>query len=456
MKQFWFLSWLLVFSLEALAYFPKSFKLSNTAGDVAVFVDFKKADYFIEYNVQKGLASYRAQIEFVQKESGHPIFDVVSLPSSVLLNNKVVNQKEISTPNNESKVRIVDVISEPGTYRLEVRGSITNLVRFEADQSGVRAAHWTSDLDDRQYLESFLPSNYEFDQYKMIFHVKVIGALKAHKIYSNGVVTKDGDNNHFVVEFPAYFTSSSGFYHLAPEGVYAEKNFIFPSLSGEKIPVTVYGPEGRTNFTTYQANTLKTLEELEGDYGNFKHKKVVIFNNGSGGMEYCGATMTDLWALAHELTHSYFARGILPANGNAGWIDEAIASWRDDGYPRRTSLLGNAGMASHPYYTRDTDEAAYNFGADFMAYLDGKLNALNGGGLKSFLKYMIENKLFTPYTTEDFASWMSSFYSENLVPDFQKYVYRNSALPKDKNIYPQKLRRAVHKKQSLKDLEKYL
>jgi hypothetical protein len=51
-------------------------------------------------------------------------------------------------------------------------------------------------------------------------------------------------------------------------------------------------------------------------------------------MEYCGATMTDPGALGHELTHSWFARGVMPANGNTGWIDEAVASWRDDGYPR--------------------------------------------------------------------------------------------------------------------------
>ncbi len=105
--------------------------------------------------------------------------------------------------------------------------------------------------------------------------------------------------------------------------------------------------------------------------------------------------MTDTGALGHELTHSYFARGIMPANGNAGWIDEALASWRDNRYPRSTSISGTANMAGRPGYTRFTDYAAYSYGARFMAYLDGKFAAQ--GGLKTYLRKLVDEKAFTPY-----------------------------------------------------------
>ena len=78
------------------------------------------------------------------------------------------------------------------------------------------------------------------------------------------------------------------------------------------------------------------MRELEQTYGPYPHEALLIYCTGniSGGMEYAGATMTSLEALGHEITHSWFARGVMPANGNAGWIDEAIARWRDRGYPR--------------------------------------------------------------------------------------------------------------------------
>jgi len=440
---------------QAYAFFPKSFKLSETPGDMAVFVDFQNATYDLNYDVKSKTATYRAKIIFKQLEAGRPLFDVVLSPTKVFLDGEPMNQKEISTPQKESKLRVLEKALLPGEYELVVEGEIRNLVVFDTDS--VKAAHWTSDLEDRRYLESYLPSNYEFDQYAMTFQVAVTGTTKEHKIYSNGFVEKGEEANTFVVEFPKYYTSSSGFYHLTPVDVFTEDNFIFESITGSQIPVTVYGIPSRTNFKNFKATTLKTLAELESDYGRFRHPSLVIYNNGSGGMEYCGATMTSHWALSHELTHSYFARGIMPANGNAGWIDEAIATWRDDGYPTRTSLTGNAAMASHQYYTRETDQAAYNFGADFMAYLDGKVQGRAIGNFKSFLRYTVETKIFLPYTTEDFITWLDFYYTDSFAADFKKYVYRDiNFVPHLEQNKQSKKRHPIHIKMSYQDLEKFL
>jgi hypothetical protein len=458
----------LLFLMTAMAaqagFHPKSFPLSTTPGDMAVFVDFQVAKYKIVYDVKAAKATYVATIKFNQQEAGKPIFDVVTNPLKVSLDGLDVKQTLVSTPKDESKVRVVQKSLLPGTYTLTVEGNITNLVTFDAANASVRAAHWTSDLEDRNYLEAYLPSNYEFDQYAMTYDVKITGTEKLHKVYTNGELIENRDVNNFTINFPKYFTSSSAFYHVAPEDAFVEDEFTFSSVSGVEIPVLVYGVKGRINFDSFKKLTLSTLAELENDYGAFKHSKVVIYNNGSGGMEYCGATMTSLWALAHELTHSYFARGLMPANGNAGWIDEALASWRDDGYQTRTTLSGNRGMASHDYYRRDTDQAAYTFGADFMSYLDGKLQGLERGGLKPFLRHAVDTKVFVPYTTEDFITWMNFFYSASFDADFKKYVYANSLTPA---ILPRQKTQAakdereerfhrIHKKMSFVELAKYL
>ena len=74
------------------------------------------------------------------------------------------------------------------------------------------------------------------------------------------------------------------------------------------------------------------INVLESNFGPFPHDSVTIFAKpgaGRGGMEYAGATATTLGSLRHELNHSYFARSAVPVNGNAGWIDEAIAEWEE-------------------------------------------------------------------------------------------------------------------------------
>jgi hypothetical protein len=204
----------------------------------------------------------------------------------------------------------------------------------------------------------------------------------------------------------------------------------FKSINGRDIPVSVYMSKA-TNamkiLTDLKNYAQRTMIELEGDYGPFPHPSLIIYNAdltsmGLGGMEYAGATVTNENALEHELFHSYFARGVTPADGNAGWIDEALASWRDGGYRRLTTLNGSSSMANHAPYTRKTDAAAYGFGAQFMSFLDNKF--ATKGGLKPFMNKLLEKKIFEPMFTQDFINEMELFYSEKVQEVFNKYVYK--------------------------------
>src|SRR5690606_28199516 len=115
-------------------------------------------------------------------------------------------------------------------------------------------------------------------------------------------------------------------FHLGETGRFVERSAVYHGLEKE-IPVLVYSPRSDLADSGL-ARALSVLAELEGTYGPYAHAKMVAYiTPDGGGMEYCGATMTSLWALEHEFTHSWFARGVMPADGNAGWIDEAIASW---------------------------------------------------------------------------------------------------------------------------------
>ncbi len=392
---------------------PPSFELKNKT---VVFVDIKTISSKIKYDLGSSNASVETSIKFEQFSEGNPVFDLTAEETSVILNGESLALESTSLPNNTSTVKVLNKNLKPGVYQLSVTNKLTKNVRFLSD--GVKSAFWMSDLSDRRYLEQYLPVNLEYDQYKMNFEVEILGTSKEHQIRTNGEVTEIAKNK-FSVSFPEYFTASSIFFHLMPVGSFNEESFIYKSIDGREIPVTIYSAG---SLSRYLSRTKQVLPELEADYGPFPHNSVTIYGAGSGGMEYCGATITSLSALGHELIHSYFARGIMPARGNAGWVDEAIASWRDSGYRQySTRNLSTSRMAGHSIYRRTTDRNAYSKGARFMGFLDSKFS--DAGGLRPFLKKFKEDRLFKPFLTREFQSDLEKHFGEDLTQEFDKYIY---------------------------------
>ena len=232
-----------------------------------------------------------------------------------------------------------------------------------------------------------------------------------------------------------------------------ETRFTLKSIDGRMLPVLLYATKGSwiASLDRLKEKVSSVFKELEADYGPFPHPSILVYQAGSGGMEYCGATMTDFGSVGHELFHSYFARGVMPANGNSGWLDEALASWRDNGYPTLSSLSGSSGMSSHPYYTRITDMAAYSFGARFMSLLDGETRGK--GGMKPFLRYMVATQALKPLFVEEFISMMEGFYQQSFKNLFKRYTYGSGL-----NLDQAGLRTESqpHRKMSLTELKDYL
>lgn len=418
---------LLSFSITIFVLMPLSLhaQLKNappnfmTPDGQAIFVDFKTATYNLTYDSSAKMVDAISRITFLATDAGLPIFDLVENPTKILLDDEVVQNKIINSPDGETKFRIVLKNIDMGMHTLEIHSYIKSEVSFAND--GVVSAFWFSDLNDRSFLEAYLPASFEFDSYKMIFNIDFKNFVD-QRIYANGNVTKI-DDSHFSIEFPEYYTSSSIFFHTAPIGKYPEKLFNFHSIDGRDIPVTVYSPEKNSNLEIFKNEIIENLTKLESLYGPYLHQSLIVFTAESADMEYCGATMTGLANLNHELTHSYFARGgFMPANGNAGWIDEALATWSDDGRPERSRHFNmKANLAGHSEYRRFTAIKAYSKGKHFMGYLNHKFEGR--GGLTPFLNELIKTSSFKPITTEEFIEKMSNFYGEDLAPLFLKYVY---------------------------------
>lgn len=423
-------------------------------GAKAVFVDFEEAHYDITYDINSKRAEVTAQIKIFVPEQGFPVFDLVANPTMIKVDGIIAGSAPTITPSNETKVRVINKLLNVGRYELEIKCPLENLVEFKKE--GVKSAFWVTDLEDRAYLERYIPVSFEYDRVKMSFEIHFKGLLNKQHIFTNGYGFWIG-KDRYSVTFPDYFTINSLYFHTTPVDSVEILQSYYKSKSGRDIPVKIYMASGsyhaQKTLLELNVSTQRVLAELESDYGTFPHPSLTIYNAnlssmGLSGMEYAGATVTNKRALSHEIFHSYFARGVTPANGNAGWIDEALAMWRDNGYYQASSLTGSSGLASHPMYTRKTDTNAYNFGPRFIAFLHNKF--ADKGGLKPFLARLLEKKLFVPIYTEDFIHEMETFYGESLMPVFQNYVFDKTA-----PSYPQ-VRSLNHRKLTLQELKRIL
>ena len=234
--------------------------------------------------------------------------------------------------------------------------------------------------------------------------------------------------NAWTVFFPDYFTASSIYFHMTEKDRFVVKRYDFVGLDAV-IPVTVYSDsKDLTQAGLSQSQTI--LTELEQTYGNFAHPRVVIYVTGlrhESGMEYAGATMCSLDVLGHELMHSYFARGVMPANGNAGWIDEAVASWRDHGYQRASARPSRepVNLGGFSLFRRQTTFSAYKWGRQLISEFDHMFGDL--GGMRPILRQFFSDNKFKTVTNDFFKNFLETTTGIDLTAIFDRYVMGRSS-----------------------------
>ncbi len=364
-------------------------------------------------------------------EKGCPVIYLVPEASKVTVDGKALDAKSYSEardPSGSSSERIINAELTPGKHRVEIEYTLDNGVRFSGDSVELRTNK--SDLSDRRFDEQYFPSNLEYDQYPGKVSFEIRGSDVKHRLMSNGDVSDD--SGELVVNFPPTFNTSSRFIDIINPADYVITEDTFASMKGS-VPMTLYTPGNvqiqKPNLgwdMSAQAIAARAIEvaktalaKHEKDFGPYPHPRVLIRISGTGGMEYSGATECSLKALPHELHHQWFARSAQPANGNAGWIDEACASWHDKGYPTTKSEPSSGQqLAGFSPWQRSTPRAAYSHGADIMAYLDSVFAPK--GGLRPVLAKFSQTYQTHTFTTENFIDFVKSAGSD-LKFDFEAF-----------------------------------
>lgn len=422
MKKLFLLSLITVSAQANMNLAPPDFNVSEGR---AVFVDFQKAHYKINYDLTRKVASVESSIIFIAHKPGKPIFDLVTKPNDLKLDGADVAHRLVDLPDNESKVRVIWEDIGVGTHTITMNHQLRTNVSFDSRSEKVSSAFWIRDLRTRLFIEQYVPTNLEFDQYQMTLDVTFKGRKPGvQEIMHNGIMTSLGTNS-YRIEFPEWYTASGPYFHTFPKGRFSVRRFNMKSVGGNNIPFTIYS-SGSSRVTKFVNYAKEVFVELEKDYGAWGHHLFTAYGAGSGGMEHPGATMTSIGALDHEMFHSYFAKGVMPSNGNAGWIDEGLASWRDRGYPALTEPGRIANLANRSIYARNTDSRGYKVGSDLFGHIDFLMQ--NTGGLKAFLRGYYQTYHKTLITVDHFRNNLEFFSGLNLMPLFQDHVYRDPSV----------------------------
>ena len=429
-----------------LEYAPPNF--TNANGEKIIFVDISEAQYNLKFDAEDQVATAESTITFSCESTGHPVICIRQPVFSAILDGHSVGIRTEKSPDGEATFQSLSMAVTPGVHKLVITNALTggpgldSPIRWRTDPNRVRCLFLMWDLDiDGQFLETYVPSNFEFDHFKMEFEIQLSGSTVEHQLISNGNVTRTGQGK-WKIDCPAYFTTSSPWFHLDDSADLVTLNSQFESMDGRRIPVQVYSlnyliEDREIDLWAFHQKTHEILTTLENDFGPFPHETVTVLGIGMGvgGMEHSGMTWTGLGSLRHELDHSYFARGITPANGNAGWMDEAIAMWGDGGYPQSEDPpSGSDNMGDRSPYIRGTHGQAYYQGQDVIKHLDFLLQAQ--GGMKKFLKHYAEVKQHSSISAKEFQQMVERFHGSSLDWLFDKHVYGQGGSPNPTQAAP--------------------
>jgi aminopeptidase N len=396
----------------------RSFAVAN--GE-AVSMDFQRATLELNFDPTSEQAVGKAVIEFTTLEQGLPYFLLDAPIQAARLDGKPVS---VSTTRDEPGLNEIQLLSEsvaPGTpHTLEIDYQVSS-DNVSYRTGGIGFVTSMADIDSGNFLENYAPTNFEDDQYPMSATLNLASANTPHQLFTNGTVVQNGPST-WKIDFPPYFNTSSFYIHLTNKDLVVRTG-TYKGIARE-IPYTVYSGDGDlANAAAAEVPAL--FQELERTYGPYFHQSFTAYISGAGGMEHSGATITSLSALGHEMTHSWFARGVQPSNGNTGWIDEGIASWRDEGYQREAPAdRAEANLAGFSIYERFTPYAAYTRGEQFMSELD-YLFADQFGGLRPLLADFFAEYKGQLITTPMFENWLTQRTGQDLSGMFQRYVYGN-------------------------------
>lgn len=438
-----------------LVYAPPPFAVGNGK---AVPADILSTEVTYRFNLSAKSGRVTARVLFRNSEWGYPTIDLVPQPTAVRLDGIFLNPNRFprvatppevvsaSFPYGVTEIPPVRVLQIPlGPLAVHVLDLAYDVpaADFSITGKAVRMLFHMIDVNvfgRVHFWESYAPANLEFDRFRTTVRLIVEGDASDQLIFANGTVRADWTGpraSQWTIRFPENFTSSSYYLHFADrQEVRRQEEFTYHGLTRD-IPVTFYTNIERSDRYWERSKQLMAdaFAEMENTYGPYPHRTFIAYfpfdTQGIGGMEYAGATFTNQASLSHEISHQWFARGVMPSEGRSGWIDEAFAAWRDSGYEPLNPFGFVYPYSSYPVgigspYRRDTNLNAYYDGMQLLQIIADRAGSPET--LKGYFRDLFLAKQGTVLEQHEFQRFLERGMKRSLSSPFDGYVFIGPAV----------------------------
>ena len=127
--------------------------------------------------------------------------------------------------------------------------------------------------------------------------------------------------------------------------------------------------------------------------------------------------------MVHELSHSWFLKGVSPVNGYDAWFHEGFAEWARDGFPTAStdiSHIYSGALKFRPNSLRQNfPSPSWDKGKKVLSFLDNHLSS--HGGLLPLMIKLHDQKKGTAVSTADFFQFISQETGQDLTIFFDHY-----------------------------------
>jgi len=235
--------------------------------------------------------------------------------------------------------------------------------------------------------------------------------------------TQDGGVQQWVLDTQRDVSSYSVMFVLLPAGDTEYREWLIDGVPVRAVAYT------SVNLTEAKARLESWLPELRRRFGPFPALhglNIFLFSDSGGGMEYYGGTITSLSALRHEVLHGYFGCSVVLRTYPDSWIDEAVTSWfeeimRGQQHPLLPATYRGNWVGARSPVSVGFSTLAYSDGASIMQAVANRLGGTDR--MADFLKYLVQNYTFEPFTTLDFTAYLKDFSGVDMRTQFLEWVY---------------------------------
>jgi hypothetical protein len=169
---------IITFNVYAIEGAPNDFSYKSGK---AVFVDFQKADYKVVVDFEKKTSKIISKVEFYQATSGYPLFDIRTKIHQLIINSKKSSATEVSPPDAETTLTVLNLKLEQGLHVLEVESDIGEFAGgIDFKNNMLDFDMILSDLSDREFFEIWAISNLEYDQFPSVFELTILNSNINH------------------------------------------------------------------------------------------------------------------------------------------------------------------------------------------------------------------------------------------------------------------------------------